>query len=153
MFSVTYTGINLFPLCTAMVCPTKSGEITEALAQVFKTDFLPVSFIASTFSQACKQCTYFNERLMFLSFKIISSYVQQYTCWMLSSGHGFCNLWQAYLSGNGDDHRRHGFTTTHRVIHRFIAHHERADDGPSNDCDQLFLIFPKYGLGYPPHQQ
>ena len=25
MFSVTYTGMNLLPLCTANVCPTKSG--------------------------------------------------------------------------------------------------------------------------------
>src|SRR2546422_7043266 len=27
MFSVMYTGMNLFPLCTAKVCPTKSGVI------------------------------------------------------------------------------------------------------------------------------
>jgi len=29
MFSVTNTGINFFPLCTARVCPTKSGEMVE----------------------------------------------------------------------------------------------------------------------------
>ena len=27
MFSVTYTGMNFFPLCTATVCPTNSGRI------------------------------------------------------------------------------------------------------------------------------
>ena len=26
MFSVTYTGMNFFPLCTASVCPTISGN-------------------------------------------------------------------------------------------------------------------------------
>ena len=32
MFSVMYTGMNLLPLCTAIVCPTKSGEIVHDLA-------------------------------------------------------------------------------------------------------------------------
>src|ERR1700739_1884525 len=29
MFSVTYTGMNFFPLCTAIVCPTISGTTVE----------------------------------------------------------------------------------------------------------------------------
>ena len=48
MFSVMYTGMNLFPLCTAMVWPTKSGEIIDLLDQVLITDFFPESFISRT---------------------------------------------------------------------------------------------------------
>src|SRR5882724_3714602 len=45
--SVIYTGINLFPLCTANVCPTKSGVTVERRLQVLITDFLFLpSFIA-----------------------------------------------------------------------------------------------------------
>ena len=43
------TGINCFPLCTANVFPTKSGDIIDALDQVLITDFFPVSFIALIF--------------------------------------------------------------------------------------------------------
>ena len=43
MFSVTYTGMNLFPLCTANVCPTNSGSTVLARDQVFTTFF---SFLA-----------------------------------------------------------------------------------------------------------
>src|SRR5690606_38113506 len=50
MLSVTKTGMNLFPLCTANVWPTKSGEIIDRLDQVLMTDFFPDSFIASTFT-------------------------------------------------------------------------------------------------------
>jgi hypothetical protein len=39
MFSVTYTGTNLFPLCTAKVWPTNSGRIVLARLQVFTTRF------------------------------------------------------------------------------------------------------------------
>src|SRR5688500_3230937 len=39
MFSVMYTGMNLFPLCTAIVWPTKSGMIIDARDQVFTTRF------------------------------------------------------------------------------------------------------------------
>src|SRR6185436_6484786 len=37
MFSVTYTGMNLRPLCTAKVWPTNSGMIVLARLQVFTT--------------------------------------------------------------------------------------------------------------------
>ena len=39
MFSVTYTGTNLFPLCTAKVWPTNSGRIVLARLQVLTTFF------------------------------------------------------------------------------------------------------------------
>src|SRR5688500_18244534 len=39
MFSVMYTGMNLFPLCTAIVWPTKSGMIIDARDEVFTTRF------------------------------------------------------------------------------------------------------------------
>ena len=34
MFSVTYTGMNFFPLCTAIVWPTISGTTVERRDQV-----------------------------------------------------------------------------------------------------------------------
>src|SRR5690349_24705576 len=46
MFSVTYTGMNLFPLCTASVCPTKSGVMVLRRDQVLKTFFSFFSFRA-----------------------------------------------------------------------------------------------------------
>src|SRR6187431_87812 len=48
MFSVTYTGMNLFPLCTANVCPTNSGRIVLARDQVFTTFFSLRPFMAIT---------------------------------------------------------------------------------------------------------
>src|SRR6185503_15876747 len=39
MFSVTYTGTNLFPLCTAKVWPTNSGRMVLARLQVLTTRF------------------------------------------------------------------------------------------------------------------
>ena len=47
MFSVTYTGINFFPLCTAIVCPTISGMMVERRDQVRRTFFSFREFIAS----------------------------------------------------------------------------------------------------------
>src|SRR5699024_1534540 len=41
MSSVMYTGTCLRPSCTAMVWPTKSGKIIEALLQVFTIFFSP----------------------------------------------------------------------------------------------------------------
>ena len=48
MFSVTYTGINFLPLCTAIVCPTISGITVERRDQVRTTFFSFREFIAST---------------------------------------------------------------------------------------------------------
>ena len=49
MFSVTYTGMNLFPLWTAKVCPTNSGRMVLArlvtdhvFRHVHRDELLPV---------------------------------------------------------------------------------------------------------------
>src|SRR6266581_8466660 len=42
-------GRNLFPLCTASVCPTKSGRIVQRRAQVLSTRFSPLRFRVSIF--------------------------------------------------------------------------------------------------------
>src|SRR5215467_12082452 len=47
MFSVMYTGMNFFPLCTAIVCPTISGMIVERRDQVRNTFFSLRAFMAS----------------------------------------------------------------------------------------------------------
>ena len=52
MFSVTYTGMNFFPLCTASVCPTISGITVERRDQVLMTFFSAPRFITSTFSRS-----------------------------------------------------------------------------------------------------
>src|SRR5215470_730250 len=49
MFSVMYTGINFFPLCTAMVCPTISGAIVERRDQVRTTFLSFLLFMSSIF--------------------------------------------------------------------------------------------------------
>src|SRR5580700_87385 len=43
-----YTGMNFFPLCTAMVWPISSGRIVERRDQVFTTFFSFRAFSAST---------------------------------------------------------------------------------------------------------
>src|SRR5580692_3809496 len=48
MFSVTYTGINFLPLCTAIVCPTISGITVERRDQVRSTFFSLRAFMPST---------------------------------------------------------------------------------------------------------
>src|SRR5207248_5253308 len=49
MFSVTKTGMNLRPLCTAKVCPTRSGRMVERRDRVFTTFFWFCRFMSSTF--------------------------------------------------------------------------------------------------------
>jgi hypothetical protein len=49
IFSVTYTGMNLLPLCTPKVSPTKSGEMVERLDHVFMAIFSPASLALLTF--------------------------------------------------------------------------------------------------------
>src|SRR5260370_19797597 len=46
--SVTYTGMNFFPLCTAMVCPIMSGTIVERRDHVLITFFSLLVFSPST---------------------------------------------------------------------------------------------------------
>src|SRR5437867_9805309 len=52
MFSVTYTGMNFFPLCTASVWPTISGMTVERRDQVLMTLFSAPRFITSIFSSS-----------------------------------------------------------------------------------------------------
>ena len=49
MFSLTYTGTNMFPLCTATVCPTNSGVTVEARDQVLSTRLSLLAFSARIF--------------------------------------------------------------------------------------------------------
>src|ERR1017187_9840167 len=53
MFSVTYTGMNFFPLYTATVCPTNSGRMVDRRDQVRTTFFSLVA--ASTASLASRR--------------------------------------------------------------------------------------------------
>ncbi len=53
MFSVTNTGMNLRPLWTANVCPTKSGRTVLRRDHVLMTDFLLPLFASSTFLARC----------------------------------------------------------------------------------------------------
>src|SRR5882724_2905912 len=53
MFSVTYTGMNFLPLCTAMVCPTISGVMVERRDQVRSTFFSLRAFMPSIFVARC----------------------------------------------------------------------------------------------------
>ncbi len=48
MFSVTYTGMNFLPLCTAIVCPTISGITVERRDHVRNTFLSLREFMAST---------------------------------------------------------------------------------------------------------
>src|SRR5208337_4123693 len=48
--SVTYTGMNFLPLCTAIVWPIMSGTIVERRDHVFRTFFSLRAFSASTLS-------------------------------------------------------------------------------------------------------
>src|SRR5215212_2110552 len=53
MFSVTKTELNVFPLCTKNVWPTKSGVTIERRDQVLIGFFAPELFILSIFSRRC----------------------------------------------------------------------------------------------------
>src|SRR6185295_757253 len=53
MFSVTYTGTNLLPLCTAIVCPTISGRIVERRDHVRIARLSALFSIARIFSSRC----------------------------------------------------------------------------------------------------
>src|ERR1700747_1379087 len=62
--SVTYTGINFLPLCTAMVWPIKSGTIVERRDQVLTTFFSLRVLSPSTFSRRVPSTNgpFFSER-------------------------------------------------------------------------------------------
>src|SRR5215475_4618599 len=56
--------MNLFPLCTANVCPTNSGSTVETRDQVFTTRFSFFAFSASTFltNASCTNGPFFTLR-------------------------------------------------------------------------------------------
>src|SRR5260370_2951009 len=62
--SVTYTGMNFFPLCTAMVCPIISGTIVERRDHVLITFFSLRVFSPSTLMRKWPSTNgpFFNER-------------------------------------------------------------------------------------------
>src|SRR5271168_292799 len=62
--SVTYTGINFRPLCTAMVWPINSGTMVERRDQVLTTFFSLRVFRPSIFSRRCPSTNgpFFSER-------------------------------------------------------------------------------------------
>ena len=64
MFSVTYTGMNLRPLCTASVCPTISGITVDRRDHVLMTFLSAPRFITSIFSRRCVSTNgpFFSER-------------------------------------------------------------------------------------------
>src|SRR6185436_8849811 len=66
MFSVTYTGMNFFPLCTAIVWPTISGTTVERRDQVLTTFFSFARFIPSIFSRSevSTNGPFFSDRLI-----------------------------------------------------------------------------------------
>src|SRR5665811_1627578 len=145
--------MNLFPLCTAIVWPTKSGEITDALAHVFKTDFLLVSFNANTFFSILKSIKgpFFNERLIIIPL-FIFSYVLQYTCWKLFSSNGFYNPSQEVLCAILDVH----LTTC--LLHHPLGdlqdssrHHVRAVFFLTTLSDRLYPIFRGCVLYFQPY--
>src|SRR5436190_22753892 len=53
MFSVTKTELNVFPLCTKNVWPTKSGVTIDRRDQILIGFFAPELFILSIFSRRC----------------------------------------------------------------------------------------------------
>src|SRR5579863_9478163 len=64
MFSVTYTGMNFLPLCTAIVWPTISGTTVERRDQVRNTFFSLREFMPSTraIKNASTHAPFFVER-------------------------------------------------------------------------------------------
>src|SRR5579872_722023 len=67
MFSVTYTGMNFFPLCTATVWPTNSGRMVERRDQVRTTFFSLAAFRAYSFFSRCPSVNgpFFTDRPIF----------------------------------------------------------------------------------------
>src|SRR5438309_6908266 len=75
MFSVMYTGMNFFPLWTAIVCPTNSGRIVERRDHVRTTFF---SLVATSTASLASRCVSVNGpfftlrpiRYLFLLFRL-----------------------------------------------------------------------------------
>ena len=142
MFSVTYTGINLLPLCTAKVCPTNSGEIIDARDHVLITDFLPDASMAATFLSSFTLIygPFFNERLMLLSiYQITFSFFQLYTSKSVSSELWSSNLLHTSLFSIWGVHLMHDLH--HHPsgdLQGSSRHHGCEDDGPTSASVRLY---------------
>src|SRR5579863_5402865 len=82
MFSVTYTGTNFLPLCTAIVCPTNSGKIVERRDQVFTTFLSLALFNTSIFTLRCESTNgpFFVERAIKLQLLASSHQLPARSC-------------------------------------------------------------------------
>src|SRR5438105_10195104 len=70
MFSVTKTELNVFPLCTKNVWPTKSGVTIERRDHVLIAFFALELFILSIFSRRCDSTKgpFFNDLAIIVKF-------------------------------------------------------------------------------------
>src|SRR5271165_1804913 len=75
IFSVTYTGMNFLPLCTARVCPTISGITVERRDQVRTTFFSLRWFMPSILACRCESMNapFLVERAISLSVLLLSA--------------------------------------------------------------------------------
>src|SRR6266404_5391392 len=73
MFSVTKTELNVYPLCTKNVWPTKSGVTIERRDQVLIGFFTPELFILSIFSRRCNSTKgpFFNDLAIKIKFYLV----------------------------------------------------------------------------------
>src|SRR4029077_1294951 len=73
MFSVTKTELNVFPLCTKNVWPTKSGVTIERRDHVLIGFFTPELFILSIFSRRCNSTKgpFFNDLAIKIKFYLV----------------------------------------------------------------------------------
>jgi len=73
MFSVTKTELNVFPLCTKNVWPTKSGVTIERRDHVLIGFFTPELFILSIFSSRYNSTKgpFFNDLAIKIKFYLV----------------------------------------------------------------------------------
>ncbi len=73
MFSVTKTELNVFPLCTKNVWPTKSGVTIERRDHVLIGFFTPELFILSIFSRRYNSTKgpFFNDLAIKIKFYLV----------------------------------------------------------------------------------
>src|ERR1041384_343856 len=76
MFSVTKTELNVFPLCTKNVWPTKSGVTIERRDQVLIGFLAFELFILSIFSRRCDSTKgpFFNDLAIIVKFAVAPAF-------------------------------------------------------------------------------
>src|SRR4051812_17982079 len=134
MFSVTYTGMNFLPLCTAIVCPTISGITVDRRDQVLMTFLSPPWFIPSIFSRSGTSTNgpFFSERDISLCLRLFLATLDDESIGALRVAR--------LVTLGGDAPRRHrvtaarglALTAAERVIDRVHRHAAdvRADAQP-----------------------